>query len=129
MPASTTASAHAITGMDIVAYLVKDAARATAFYRDTLGLPLLMEYPDGAGAEFELPDGSTFGIWRDPAGHWRESGTVMFRVADARQAKEFYGARGVQFDDMVHDGEACTMAFCKDTEGNSIIFHTRKTPA
>jgi catechol 2,3-dioxygenase-like lactoylglutathione lyase family enzyme len=39
---------------------VKDAARAIGFYRDVLGLEIV--YPNDAGAEDELSDGTTFGL-------------------------------------------------------------------
>jgi len=50
-----------ITGMDLSGYMVKDASRAIAFYRDVLGLEPVTVYPDNRGAEYELPDGTTFG--------------------------------------------------------------------
>jgi len=52
-----------VTGMDLSGYMVKDAARAIAFYRDVLGLEPVTVYPDNRGAEYELPDGTTFGLW------------------------------------------------------------------
>jgi len=52
-----------ITGMDLSGYMVKDAARAIAFYRDVLGLEPAVVYPDNRGAEYEFADGSTFGLW------------------------------------------------------------------
>jgi hypothetical protein len=48
-----------ITGIDALTYMVKDLARAIAFYRDVLQLPLAPTIGEN-GAEFELPDGSTF---------------------------------------------------------------------
>ena len=55
--------AFSITGMDLSGYMVKDAARAIAFYRDVLGFEPTKVYPDNRGAEYELPDGTTFGLW------------------------------------------------------------------
>jgi len=43
--------------------MVKDAPRAITFYRDVFGLEPVLLYPDDRGAEYELPDGSTFGLW------------------------------------------------------------------
>ena len=51
-----------VTGMDLSGYMVKDAARAIAFYRDVLGLEPVMTYPDNRGAEYEFADGTTFGL-------------------------------------------------------------------
>ena len=79
----SVASPSLITGIDITTYLVTDAARAIAFYRDTLGLPLSREY-GGQGAEFELSDGVTFGLWKMDDGNFMPSQGVMFAVPDIR---------------------------------------------
>ena len=52
-----------ITGMDQSGYMVKDATRTIAFYRDVLGLEPVTVYPDNRGAEYVLADGTTFGLW------------------------------------------------------------------
>lgn len=43
-------AASAITGMDLSGYMVKDAPRAIAFYRDVLGLEPTRVYPEDRGA-------------------------------------------------------------------------------
>jgi catechol 2,3-dioxygenase-like lactoylglutathione lyase family enzyme len=57
------ATAVRIKGIDLSGYMVKDAARAIAFYRDVFGLEPSRIYPDNRGAEYDLPDGTTFGLW------------------------------------------------------------------
>lgn len=52
-----------ITGMDLSGYMVKDAKRAIGFNRDVLGLEPALVYPEDRGAEYELADGTTFGLW------------------------------------------------------------------
>ena len=47
-------AAFKVTGMDVSGYMVKDAKRAMAFYRDVLGLEPSLVYPEDAGAEYEL---------------------------------------------------------------------------
>jgi catechol 2,3-dioxygenase-like lactoylglutathione lyase family enzyme len=49
-----------VTGLDLSGYMVKDARRAIAFYRDVLGLEPTKVYPEDRGAEYELPDGTVF---------------------------------------------------------------------
>jgi predicted enzyme related to lactoylglutathione lyase len=120
----STATAVAIKGIDVHAYLVKDPARATAFYRDTLGLPASVEMPQGA--EFELADGATFGIWQMQDGSWHPSAGVMFAVDDLHQAAEYYRQRGVKFLDGPIDTGSCFMAVCEDTEGNTFLLHQRR---
>ncbi len=123
----SVASPSLITGIDIITYLVTDAARAIAFYRDTLGLPLLREY-GGQGAEFELGDGVTFGLWKMDDESFMPSQGVMFAVPDIRAAVETFKSRGVKFvgDGQIMENEPCFMAFGEDTEGNHFVLHQRK---
>jgi len=120
-----TSQAVNVRGIDITAYLVKDAARAKAFYRDTMGFELTLDYGD-QGGEFTFADGTTFGLWKMDDGSWSKSGGVMFAVDDVPQAIEQLRARGVTIAPDVHDGENCTMAFGEDSEGNGFILHHRK---
>ena len=110
-----------ITGIDALYYLAKDLDRATAFYRDTLGL----KPSAGAVAEFALPDGSTFGLYKPEDGGWHASGGVMFAVADAAAAVRELRERGVTMVDPL-ETPACFMGFGEDTEGNGFIIHQRK---
>jgi catechol 2,3-dioxygenase-like lactoylglutathione lyase family enzyme len=77
-------AAFTITGMDLSGYMVKDAARAIGFYRDVLGLEPVVVYPDNRGAEYELADGTTFGLWN--AGGdlipFQPSNGILFAVDD-----------------------------------------------
>ena len=117
----------AIKGIDIVAYLVKDVDRAKTFYRDTLGLPLTLDYGP-QGAEFTLGDGATFGIWDPGEGGFTPSGGVMFAVDDVKSAVDYLTQAGVVFDSggAVHEFPVCSMAMAKDSEGNGFILHQRK---
>lgn len=111
-----------ITGIDIHTYPVDDADRAVAFYRDVLGLTPSMHWP-GMGAEFELADGSTFGLWKTddmPPG-----GGVMFAVPSVAEAVAELRAKGITVEDPM-EHEPCFMAMAEDTEGNQIILHQRK---
>ncbi len=118
----------AIKGIDIVAYLVKDVDRAKAFYRDTLGMPVSLDYGP-QGAEFTLGDGATFGLWDPGEGGFQPSSGVMFAVDDVRTAVDQLKQAGVEFeaDGAVHEFPACFMAMAKDTEGNGFILHQRKS--
>jgi predicted enzyme related to lactoylglutathione lyase len=120
----SVATAPKITGIDVHTYLVKDPARAIAFYRDIIGLPVSIEM--GQGAEFELGDGSTFGVWRMEDGSWHPSAGVMFAVGDVAGAVEHYKRNGVKVLDGPFDLESCAMAVCEDSEGNTFLLHHRK---
>jgi predicted enzyme related to lactoylglutathione lyase len=116
-----------ITGIDVHAYLVKDPARAIAFYRDVLGLPTAREMPQGA--EFDLADGATFGVWQMDDGSWHPSAGVMFAVPDVHRAVDQFKERGLKVLFGPFENEDCFMASCEDTEGNSFLLHQRKPHA
>lgn len=117
------ASTMNITGIDLTAYLVRDPEKAIAFYRDVMGMTPTAIDDQGRGAEFTLPDGSTFGVWKPDDG--ASGGAIMFAVEDARAAVEHYRKRGLQLSDVM-ESPVCFMAFGADPEGNSIIVHQRK---
>ncbi|HLY01768.1 MAG TPA: VOC family protein [Candidatus Cybelea sp.] len=112
-----------IKGIDLSAYLVKDPQAAIAFYRDVLGMQPTAIDDQGRGAEFTLPDGSTFGVWKPEDGE--TGGAVMFAVDDAKAAIEHYRARGLKLSDVM-ESPVCFMAFGSDPEGNGFIIHQRK---
>ena len=117
----------AIKGIDIVTYLAQDAERAKAFYRDHLGLSVSTDYGP-QGAEFELPDGAAFGVWKMTDGSFRPSGGIMFAVTDIKAAVTEFKSRGVPFEDdgAIEETPVCFMAFGSDPEGNTFILHQRK---
>ena len=126
-PTSTTSSTdRAARGPDIrrvgqIAVVVRDVKRATAFYRDTLGLRLLFEAPPGlaffdcGGVRLMLsaPEGP------DTAG----SSIVYYDVPDIHGAYDTLRASGVKFEDEPHvvaqlGAVDLWMVFLRDTEGN-----------
>jgi catechol 2,3-dioxygenase-like lactoylglutathione lyase family enzyme len=122
-PPAQARTLTSINGIDIAGYLVKDPQRAIAYYRDVLGLTPTNVDEDGRGAEFELPDGSTFGVWRTP--DEAQGGFVMFSVDDARSKVAELRSRGVEMSDVM-ETPVCIMSFADDPDGNSVIVHQRK---
>jgi predicted enzyme related to lactoylglutathione lyase len=116
-----------ITGMDLSGYMVKDAARAIAFYRDVLGLEPVKIYPDNRGAEYEFPDGTTFGLWGGGGRvmPFQPSNGILFAVDDLDAALAAIKARGVPVA-MENETSVCRMVMIHDTEGNLVTLHKRK---
>ena len=117
----------AVTGMDLSGYMVKDAPRAIAFYRDVLGLVPALIYPEDRGAEYALPDGTTFGLWGGGGRvmPFQPSNGILFAVDDLDAATRALGERGIPIV-MQTDTPVCRMAMIHDTEGNIVTLHQRK---
>jgi predicted enzyme related to lactoylglutathione lyase len=122
-PPAQTYTPATIRGIDIAGYLVADPQRAIAFYRDVLGMTPSEIDADGRGAEFELADGSTFGIWHTPDS--KQCGFVMFAVDDARAKVDELRGKGVSMSDVIETPN-CTMSFALDPEGTAVFVHQRK---
>ena len=112
-----------ITGIDIASYLVSNAARSIAFYRDILRLQPTALDEQGRGAEFTLPDGSTFGVWRDE--NRTSGGAMMFAVGDINAAVTRFRERGAELSDPI-ETPVCFISFGEDPDGNGFIIHQRK---
>lgn len=115
-----------ITGLDLSGYMVKDAPRATAFYRDVLGLEPTRIYPEDRGAEYEFADGTTFGLWSGGGiMPFQPSNGILFAVDDFDGAVSALKARGIPVI-MEHETAVCFMAMINDPEGNLVTLHKRK---
>ncbi len=126
--AATHAAAQiAITGIDLSGYMIKDAARAISFYRDLFGLEPAIVYPDNRGAEFDLPDGTTFGLWGGGGKvmPFQPSNGILFGVEDLDAALATLANRGIAVFYQT-ETPSCRMAMIHDTEGNCITLHARK---
>lgn len=117
-----------ITGMDLSGYMVKDTSRAIAFYRDVLGLEPVKLYPDNRGAEYELADGTTFGLFGGGGNvmPFQPGNGILFAVDDLDVAVSALKARGITVH-MERETPVCNMAMISDTEGNSVFLHKRKS--
>ena len=125
---TTVPSARGIvTGVDLVASLTADPKASIAFYRDVLGLTPTELDDAGRGAEFELADGTTFGVWMPDDGP-KSGTTIMFAVADIKRAIDTFRANGAQLSDP-EETPVCFMAFGADPDGNPFMIHERKPDA
>lgn len=130
---ATTADtpAFGLTRLGQIAVTARDLDRATAFYRDTLGLPFLFRAPnlaffDCAGVRLMLgiPEGAAFD---------HPSSILYFTVGDLDAAYAALAARGVTFTDRPHlvatmPDHELWMAFFTDTEGNTLALMSEVRP-
>lgn len=127
-----TTSAEAttiVTGTDAVYFLAQDFARARGFYETSLGLKATLEMPDGPDGmfvEYELGDGTTFGLAYLPGRPFHISGGIMFAVPDVNAAAERAKAAGGEVSSGVIELPSCDMAWVTDPEGNIFCLHRRK---
>ncbi len=120
-PAATTT----ITGVDIFGPGTKDAKRLIAFYRDSLSMTPTNINAEETGAEFELADGTTFGVWQPGDGRERAGYTALFAVADINSAVARFRSQGADLGDPF-ETPVCFMSFGKDPDGNEFGIHQRK---
>jgi methylmalonyl-CoA/ethylmalonyl-CoA epimerase len=119
-----TATAFRLGRIRQVAVVADDVPRATRFYRDVLGLPLLFEAPP-ALAFFDC--GGVRLMLTPPEGvaHAGASSILYYDVPDIHAAYDTLAARGVQFGAAPHvvavvgDREVWLAEF-RDSEGNRL---------
>lgn len=106
-----------------IAVVCKDVARATAFYRDTLGLPFL--FAAGPALAFFDCGGVRLMLSSDNAGHDTLSSMLYYLVTDIEGTQRDLEAKGVAFVEQPHmiarmaDHELWLSAF-NDSEGNML---------
>lgn len=120
-------TATSVNGMDIMTYFTRDAKRSIAFYRDVLGLTP-SDIVEEMGAEFQLADGTTFGVWTPDDLSNVPGGGVMFSVDDLPAKIEQLRSRGVGVSE-IEETPVCYMAFAPDPDGTMAILHKHKVPA
>ena len=118
-----------LTEIGQIAVTVKDIERATAFYRDVLGVPFLFDAP---GLAFFDLGGIRLMLSR-PVGVEPSASLLYFRAADIQVAYETLVSHGVDFVEapqVVHrtDDYELSIASFYDSEGNVMaIMHERGT--
>ena len=115
---------------DFVGVNVRDRARASEFYGETLGLKRNAnssdEWPEfeasNVGLVLSTPEQKGGGDYAPEYG-------VALRVADVGEAMERLQGKGVEFEfPEVYDSGVCHMAFFKDPDGNGLMLHRRYAP-
>ena len=113
-----------------IAIPVHDVARATAFYRDTLGLTESEHTLDKQFSEFDLA-GTTLSVW-DPSTAGREfranTQAIALHTDDVAAMRTHLEGKGVTFFGDTLDTGVCHMAFFEDPDGNQLMLHRRYAP-
>ena len=118
---------HATLGQLVIN--VHDLDRATAYYRDTLGLPLLFQFP---GLAFFRCGEVRFMLSRAEKPEFDHPGSILYyKVPDVVATHAALSARGVAFVDrphVVHRAETYElwMTFFTDSEGNTAAVMAEK---
>lgn len=129
---ATAQSTATITGIDAIYYLAKDFDRARRFYEGAFDLKPTFEMigadEGGSFVEYDLPDGTTFGLWGGGGKvmPFQPSNGILFAVDDLDAAVAALKARGIPIQ-MERETASCFMAMVSDTEGNAVFLHKRKT--
>ena len=107
----------------------RDVDRAKLFYRDTLGVPFLFEFP---GLAFFDCGGVRLMLSRAETPEEDHPGSVLyFKVEDIDAAHAELGSRGVQFEGPPHriadmGSYELWMAFFRDSEANLLAVMAEK---
>ena len=119
----------ALSQIGQIAINVRDLDRATAFYRDVLGMTFLFTVP--AMAFFQCGDVRVMLGEMEQPEHQHPASIVYYRVADIEVAHEALVARGVPFVQqpvMAHrdDRHELWLAFFHDSEENTVALMSEK---
>lgn len=119
-----------ITRIDFVPIPTQDYGRASAFYRDVLGLVESPHTVDKEFTEFDLGD-TTLSIW-DPTTAGREfhanTNPIALHTDDVAAMRAQLEEKGVAFLGDTFDTGVCHMAFFSDPDGNPLMLHGRHVP-
>jgi methylmalonyl-CoA/ethylmalonyl-CoA epimerase len=110
---------------------VKDVARATAFYRDVLGLRFLFEYP---GMAFFDCGGVRLYLAKADGPTASGASIIYYRVDDIDAAHELLRTRGISFDQpprKIHEDarHELWLAFFRDSEENTLALMQERPKA
>ena len=126
----TNTSTTTLSTIGQIAVIVKDVPRATAFYRDRLGMKFLFEFPNLA---FFDCGGVRLMLGPAEKPEFDHPGSVLyFKVPDIDAAHADLSERGVQFVNKPHliaklPDHELWMAFFNDTEGNTLaLMHEKR---
>ena len=114
--------AFGLTRIGQISVTVQDVERATAFYRDVLGLKFLFAFP---GMAFFDCGGVRLYLARAERPEFDRTSVLYYRVESIQEAARILKERGVAFERDPHklhadDRHELWMAFLRDSEGNTL---------
>jgi predicted enzyme related to lactoylglutathione lyase len=111
--------------MAFVAYSVRDVPKATAFYRDTIGLKPIDAGSSEGWVEFDVGN-TTFGIGNgESLGIMPGSGfSAAFEIDDVTGERDRLKKLGIEVTDIM-EAPKCLSCFVTDPEGNRFALHQR----
>jgi catechol 2,3-dioxygenase-like lactoylglutathione lyase family enzyme len=116
-----------ISKLDFIGVPSQDAARARAFYVDTLGL----RADEHSQAEVWVGE-TCLGIWEPERMGFsfapQKNAHLALHVDDVAAARAELEAKGVEFAGEILDTGVCHMAFFTDPDGNDLMLHHRYAP-
>jgi methylmalonyl-CoA/ethylmalonyl-CoA epimerase len=120
MTGTSTSAFEGLSHIGQVRIAVQDIDRAVTFYRDTLGMPFLFQFP---GMAFFDLDGTRLMLVDPESRDFGGESVIYYRVGDIGQAHVALTERGVQFSDRPHvvhadDDHEEWMCFFNDPDGN-----------
>lgn len=125
-----SASPVSLSRIGQIAIVVQDVERATAFYRDALGIRFLFAFP---GLAFFDCDGVRIMLSRPEKKEFDHPASILyFKVADIRSAFDSLRARNVAFEDEPHvvarmPDHDLWMTFFHDLDGNTFALMAEQT--
>ena len=126
----TAVSTTRLSTIGQIAMIAKDVNRATAFYRDRLGMKFLFEFP---GLAFFECGGVRLMISKAEKPEFDHPGSILYyKVDDLEATHADLVAKGVEFTDAPHliaklPDHELWMAFFKDSEGNTLaLMHEKR---
>ena len=115
-----------IEQVDFISIPTRDVVRASAWYREMLGLTE-SEVTEG---ELETPN-VTLSFWepeREDLPFVANQAGFAVRVTDVAEARAELEAKGVEFIAETWDSGVCHFAAFRDPDGNTVILHRRYAP-
>jgi catechol 2,3-dioxygenase-like lactoylglutathione lyase family enzyme len=130
---SADAAVFSLDRIGQIAIMVKDLARATAFYRDVLGMRFLFEVP-GRMAFFDCGGVRLLLEVPEDAAYANHASILYYRVADLAGAYRTLGGRGASFVGAPHliarmPDHELWMAFLRDSEDNTLALMSEVRPS